>query len=178
MTWNWRTGLLAQARSDYRLFRHLHNLPNPTEQCHRLRYLQMATEKLAKGLMSDSKMPPALSHKAFATFVKQAHKVASVCRECGFDSDEKGFMRYLQDVIPIAEAIEDLVPKGVAAPNAEYPWEERRLDESKSIRVTVKVPADHSWPEWDARLPGVAKLMEFLEGCFRAVEREMSQEAD
>ena len=44
MNWNWRTGLLAQAQSDYRMFLKINDLSELNNQSYSLHFLQMATE--------------------------------------------------------------------------------------------------------------------------------------
>jgi hypothetical protein len=46
----WREAFRQQALSDYAVFRHLTRVAD-IPVCHRLHYLQMATEKLAKSLL-------------------------------------------------------------------------------------------------------------------------------
>ncbi len=172
MRWNWRTGLLAQARSDYRMYLRLNGLSESIDQCHSLHFLQMATEKLAKGLMSNAATPPALTHKAFQRFVQQAYRHESIKISCGFEEDEAGFILYLRGIQAVARSIENLAPSGIESPNPEYPWEERRLD-GNTIQIIVHTPESHRWLEWDMRLPEIIRLLEFLEGCFRVVEQEL-----
>lgn len=74
----------------------------------------------------------------------------------------------------VSRYIENLAPSGIELPNPEYPWEERKLNEN-TIQVIVHVPASHKWPEWDRSLAEIVKLLEFLEGCFRAVEQELTE---
>jgi hypothetical protein len=134
----------------------------------------MATEKLGKGLMSNGATPPTLTHKAFQRFVQQAHHHESIRRVCGFEEDVIGFIRYLRGIQSVAQSIEDLAPSGIESPNPEYPWEERKLNEN-TIQVIVHVPTSHTWPEWDMTLAEIVRLLEFLEGCFRAVEQELTE---
>jgi len=60
----WRDAFLAQARSDAEIRRLLNR--QRTAYSHQLHYLQMLTEKLAKGLMAPvDGAPPAPTHSAF-----------------------------------------------------------------------------------------------------------------
>jgi hypothetical protein len=63
---------IAQARSDFRVYRHLAERPE-FAVCHALHYLQMATEKLAKAYrLRDTKSPVdelVSKHTGFAKFI-------------------------------------------------------------------------------------------------------------
>ena len=51
----WSDAFLRQAVSDYQMFKRLSDKRSDAAICHRLQFLQMATEKLAKSfLISDS----------------------------------------------------------------------------------------------------------------------------
>ena len=67
--WDWRSAYLEQAKSDFTMFQVIQDAP----LCHRLHYLQMATEKLAKGFLT----PPGgarygKTHDAFVRFLRVA----------------------------------------------------------------------------------------------------------
>ncbi|MCX7014538.1 MAG: hypothetical protein NTW86_18640 [Candidatus Sumerlaeota bacterium] len=175
MSWNWRTGLLAQALSDYRVFLCLGAMMDEVEMCHRLHYLQMAAEKLAKGLLSSGTTPPKLDHSAFKSFVLEADKFVALSRACNFGDDTKAFKRFLKRLTPVAKRIASLAPEGVGAPNPEYPWEERLLGEHNGIQVQVHVPSLESWSDWRPDLPEIVETLGFLKGCFQAVEAELSE---
>jgi len=100
----------------------------------------MATEKLAKGLMSNGSMPAPQTHKAFQKFVQKAHRHVSVRKACGFDNDIKGFIHYLRSIQNIAQFIENLAPAGIETPNPEYPWEERKLVDNR-----IKFDSDYEF---------------------------------
>ena len=70
MAMDWRTAYFQQARSDYDMLLRLLKEENVPE-CQRLHYLQMATEKLAKGFLTQPGGPryPKV-HDAFVRFVK------------------------------------------------------------------------------------------------------------
>ncbi|KPA13836.1 hypothetical protein MHK_005950 [Candidatus Magnetomorum sp. HK-1] len=174
MNWNWRTGLLAQAQSDYRMFLKLKDFPELNNQSYRLHFLQMATEKLAKGLMSNGITPAPQTHKAFQKFVQKAHRHERVRKSCGFENDIKGFINYLKSIQNITQFIENLAPSGLETPNPEYPWEKRKFVDN-SIKIVVYVPYTYAWPEWDTHLPEIVKLLEFLKCCFKAVEQELAE---
>lgn len=69
MPHDWRSSYLTQAKADYAIFRLLEKENSPL--CHRLHYLQMTTEKLAKGLLTPvGGVRYAKTHDAFLTFVR------------------------------------------------------------------------------------------------------------
>jgi len=72
---DWRTAFLLQARSDHAAFRLLLDAArnDPALLCQCLHYLQMTTEKLAKGFLTppNGPRPPAVHH-AFTRFVQTA----------------------------------------------------------------------------------------------------------
>jgi len=174
MNWNWRTALLAQAQSDYRMFLKINDLSESSNQSYSLHFLQMATEKLAKGLMSNGSMPAPQTHKAFQKFVQKAHRHESIRKACGFEKYIDGFISYLKSIQNMAQFIENLAPAGLEAPNPEYPWEERKLVDN-CIKVVVHVPYLYTWPEWDVNMPQIVKLLEFIKCCFKAVDHELAE---
>jgi hypothetical protein len=52
----WRDAFLKQAHSDYSVYKKLNELRLPL--CHKLHYLQMATEKLAKAYQCNNRNTP------------------------------------------------------------------------------------------------------------------------
>ena len=67
---NWRDAFIAQARSDHAIFERL-NTPG-VEHCHRLHYLQMVSEKLAKGILTRPTQfdPPEPTHAVFVRLLR------------------------------------------------------------------------------------------------------------
>jgi hypothetical protein len=68
---NWRTAFLSQARSDWEAYQK--TIASEWPYCHRLHYLQMATEKLSKALLvaGDTKLEDLTgSHAAFVKFMR------------------------------------------------------------------------------------------------------------
>lgn len=71
---DWRTAYFMQARSDYEIFKRL-VVQDDIPLCQLLHYLQMASEKFAKGfLTAPGGEPYPKTHNAFQLFVK-------VCRD-------------------------------------------------------------------------------------------------
>jgi len=133
----------------------------------------MATEKLAKGLLSDGAKPPELTHKIFFKFVRnEAGEFENVRVARGFD-DKAAFNSFLRGIWSIAQFIQDLHPSGVTLLNTEYPWEQRALAENGIIQVHVHVPIRHEWEEWTFSSAEESDLRKFLDGCFLAVEEDL-----
>jgi hypothetical protein len=176
MNWNWKTGLLAQAKSDYAMYQKLEK--EQAARCYRLLFLQMATEKLAKGMVSDGTEPPELSHRAFVSFIKEeARTTESVRIACGF-LDKAAYICFLRGIQGIVKFIEDLHPRGVDKFNPEYPWEHRALARDGTIQIHVHVPSSHEWLEWNFSPTEEKDLRRFLEGCFRVVEQDLPKDSD
>ncbi len=66
---DWREAHFKQARSDYELLQVL--MRENAAFCHQLHYLQMATEKLAKGFSTSPGGPQPLKvHRGFVNFLR------------------------------------------------------------------------------------------------------------
>jgi hypothetical protein len=151
----WRTAYLRQARSDYEMLASL--LPQNVPLCHKLHYLQMTTEKLAKGFLT----PPAgaeyaHTHDAFLRFVRVAQLRPEIQVACGF-KDRKQFSAFIRSLLPVVAAIEDLSPDGAVHPNPEYPW---------FANQQVHSPLDHPFHELNPSSPRMIKLLQFINACF------------
>ena len=71
---DWRTAYLEQAKSDYAMLLKLNQEEAPL--CHRLHYLQMTTEKMAKGFLTPKggARYPKTHNALVVNFVKLAEK--------------------------------------------------------------------------------------------------------
>jgi len=137
----WRQAFLKQAISDYSVFKELNKSQFPL--CHKLHYLQMATEKLAKAyLCSPNGGPPPKIHNAFVRFLKVSKGRPEIRRKLGYDNNYNAYNSYIDNSLETAEKIEKLAPVGGSHErlNPEYPW----LDTSNSIIC----PACYSFPEF------------------------------
>jgi len=134
----WQLGFLKQARSDWETYQRIDDPTWPT--CHRLHFLQMATEKLAKALLVVGDMPLdriTHSHAAFVKFMRVARKNHTLQKELGMTYSQ--ITAHFNRLLPIAREIEILAPTlAQAGPNPEYPW----FDNSGQILV----PVDFSFP--------------------------------
>lgn len=136
----WADAFARQARSDMAVCELL--LPiNKLERCHKLHYLQMACEKIAKAYrLRDMGMTieeTESSHKAFSKFIEGHFKSPSVKRQY---AGRKELLRNTERFArSLAEDIEKLAPaidREATPQNAEYPWE----DSGKII-----CPCDHDF---------------------------------
>lgn len=157
---NWREAFLAQARSDAKI-RDLLNRKR-CEYSHQLHYLQMVTEKLAKGLMATpNNAPPAKTHAAFVRYLQHLKGRPELRRQLGYQ-DRLVFRSFIDSLLPLAREIERLAPKftGTTQPNPEYPWQPTPEHE-------VEVPADFSFPAFDSRSPQMMKLVLLIKNLLR-----------
>lgn len=155
----WRAAFLLQARSDFDMAKELRKAGAP--DCHWLHFLQMATEKLSKGVScSPTKMDaPPRSHRGFSVFIrKEARRAEGLRRFLKLELDQ--FRRNLETLEPIVHEIERLAPAIAGdGPNAEYPW---------AAPGMVQAPVSYRFPEitvWNG--PHLDRLYRLLEGCFR-----------
>lgn len=159
MAKDWRTAYFEQARSDYEMFQLLLAIER-VAVCHRLHYLQMATEKLAKGFQTPAGGPQhEPTHKAFETFLRTAKGTPRIRQACRA-KNVKQFAAYIDSLLPFASLIERLAPALTNGPNPEYPWE---------ASGTAVTPAGYSFPELDLKGPQMVKMLTFLESCFSIV---------
>ncbi len=158
---DWHDAFLSQARSDYVI---LGRLADPAvEYCHRLHYLQMVAEKLAKSLLTPagSSVPPPMSHAAFVRMLQVLKARPEIRRQLGFD-DASRFKRYIDSLLDLASRIEALAPAQarLAKPNPEYPWEDLSTHQ-------IQVPARFGFPEFDPRNPRMIKIYELIRDLLR-----------
>lgn len=86
---SWRTAYFVQAQSDYRVFREFRRRAD-IEICHKLHYLQMATEKLAKAFLSPHTggAPPRV-HTALARFLRMTMGRPEIRRPLGYERNHR-----------------------------------------------------------------------------------------
>ena len=152
---DWRTAYLTQAKSDYDMLLKLIREEAPL--CHRLHYLQMTTEKMAKGFLTQrggSRYPK--THDAFRRFVqitggRPEFRAASHYKQAG------PFSAYIMSLHNIAQKVENLSPEGGDHPNPEYPWEEKG---------TILLPTEYTFDDLALENPKMVKLLQFIADCF------------
>ncbi len=129
---------LKQARADWSAYQKTLHPSWPV--CHRLHFLQMATEKLGKALLVGGKMSFERitgSHAAFVKFLRVASNNYNLHAKLGMNRSQLNV--YFAQFLPIAHEIETLAPAlAQDGPNPEYPW----LDK----KGQVYVPVDYSFP--------------------------------
>jgi len=145
---------LDQARSDYEIFRFL----SRRNECHRLHYLQMCTEKLAKVHFWRNDEFPGFRHDKFDPFLRdlEAERAADIHLMFGY-KDPRRFDLQRTAIKELAKRIQDLAPAGGNdGPNSEYPWPPRRPCQSPLVDLL---------PEWQAWNDSVAgyRLKTFIE---------------
>lgn len=148
----WHEAYLVQARSEHAMLRRL-ELP-PVEYCHRLHYLQMVSEKLAKAMLTPpaSTSPAPTSHAAFVRMLRTLKTRPDIRRRLGY-RDTTSFGRYINSLLELAERIEGLAPDqgGLTKPNPEYPWEDLGTGQ-------IRAPAEYRFPEFNPRDPKMIKI--------------------
>lgn len=160
MARDWRSAYFEQAHSDFRTLELLRSERAPACQC--LHYLQMSTEKLAKGFLTPPGGPPyGFVHDAFVNFLRAAPYIPEIGRALRI-RDADRIRAYIAILLPTAQEIEDLAPSIAGnAPNPEYPW---------SDAAGVYAPVEHSFPNLDFKSnPRLNKLVDFIEKCFSVV---------
>lgn len=152
---DWQTAFLTQARSDFRVLQWLTD-DSGFEDCHRLHYLQMTTEKMAKGsLTSLGGVRYPNSHNAFVRFVQIARFDKSIRRRFDFRT-RAAYDSFINTLLTVAQSIEDLSPEGDDHPNPEYPWE---------AGGNILIPARHPFSALSRHRPAVIQVMRFIEAC-------------
>lgn len=166
MKCGWRTAFIAQGKSDFVLFQELRVLPS-VKPCHYLHYLQMAVEKIAKGLnCRDESTRPPETHRILVRWMKQLMTSKphsdwlAVCR-CKSDIQFKAYLKGLVDFADCIEALSPAVAK--QRPNAEYPWYDEKDDR-------VYFPAEYPYHEI-VRNEKFYKLILFIEASLKFAEK-------
>jgi hypothetical protein len=158
---NWHEAFLRQARSDEAVRRRLND--SVTEYSHRLHYLQMVTEKLAKAFQvgpRDSD-PPSVTHRAFVRFLQTLKSNRDIQRQLGYD-DGRVFRRFVDSLLELADRIQGLAPAmaHLTQPNTEYPWRDAAANE-------VLAPADYDFPQFAAGNTAMIKLEKLVRDILR-----------
>jgi hypothetical protein len=126
---------LEQARSDYGIYLYL----SKQSVCHRLHYLQMCTEKLAKAYLWRGGFSPGLRHDKFELFLRVLAIRHGFHQMFGY-KDRRRFGLLQPAIFRLATRIQSLVPAGGNnGPNPEYPWPPTN---------PVVGPLNHDFAEW------------------------------
>ena len=158
MAQDWRTAYFRQAQSDYETLQLLEEVSAPF--CQRLHYLQMATEKLAKGFATPPHGPQQPKvHRGYVQFLQQIKRRPELQVLC--QCTPRQITPYIDSLLPYARLIEDLAPSNANnGPNPEYPWQGR--DE-------VIAPADYAFANLEFNVRGMLNMLKFLERCFQII---------
>jgi len=159
---SWYYAFLSQAWSDYQVFEDLNESRHPN--CHKLHYLQMTTEKLAKACLMEinGNSPPKTVHKAFVGFLRCTKSYPLWKKRLGYGHKKQAYAAYINRMIQIADKIEKLAPaiSGTSQPNPEYPWSPCAGD--------VRCPADYDFPE--IRRHELGMITALVANLFRALD--------
>lgn len=160
---NWREGFLRQARSDAHVMRLLNQ--HRAAYSHQLHYLQMVTEKLAKGLLSPLGTGPAPtpSHSAFVRCLQVIKGRPELQEALGYN-DSSIFRKFIDSILPLAADVERLAPAmaGTTQPNPEYPWQ-------SSPHNPVVAPCEYDFSLFNPRKQQMIKLQRLIDGLLRVL---------
>lgn len=167
MAHSWRTAYFKQGLADYQLFLTLEKTEN-IPLCHRLHYLQMMTEKLAKGFKTEptAKEAHPFTHAAFVTLLRIVKDRPEFMQACNIGTKEQ-FLAYLKGLNSLAATIQGLAPDlADKGPNPEYPWQ---------IPQGVMAPIDFNFPDLNlnAKDLRLIKMLKFIDICFQIAQREL-----
>ena len=158
----WRRAFREQARSDDGV-RRLLNDPR-VAYSHRLHYLQMVTEKLAKSftVVDDPAATPRGSHVVLVRFLRSLKSAPQMHVALGFANRSAAFSAYIDSVVGLAEQIQRLAPSeaGFDHPNPEYPW--RNRGDGRVI-----APCDHAFAMFDPASTRMARFEKLLAALLR-----------
>ncbi len=162
----WHEAYLTQARSDHRLLGNLGKRGKDVEYCHRLHYLQMATEKLAKAILTPrgGTDPAQTSHVMFVRMLQTLKRNRRLRRLLGYGRATAAFTNYIDSLLDLAARVEQLSPDqaGFTRPNPEYPW---RSHGSQAVLA----PVEYDFPEFNPRDPRMVKLEALVSDLLRLV---------
>lgn len=134
----WGDAFLRQARSDWCVYKEIQNLQ--VDDCHKLYYLRITTEKLGKAALLKSgsySITNIRKHRVFVKYLQLSTRNPKLCKVLGIKSTQ--LKPYINSVLSLANSIEILAPgEGNNGANAEYPWEQTNI---------ICIPAEHKFPE-------------------------------
>jgi len=159
----WSIGYARQAAADFRSWNDLAGNPKIPE-CHRLLFLQMACEKLAKAHLCVEGTDPKMLSISHAYTAKNIPVI--IRHQIGLSEQLRGKLRWIvQHTKPLAREIELLAPAvkraGQRPDNCEYPWEDGAGN--------LHVPLD--WTFEPTRLLTATAGRAFLKLIQNAIER-------
>lgn len=138
----WREAYLQQEKSDFAFFQKL-NMSNAAK-CHQLHFLQMSSEKLAKAYLCSPQEnePYRATHHVLVSFLRTLKLRRDISRLLGYDTKNPHFINYINNLLSVAEKVQNLAPVGsdFSKVNAEYPW--------RSARNGLTVPCQFDYDEF------------------------------
>ncbi len=161
---DWQIAFLKQARADWEAYQRTHEQTWPA--CHRLHFLQMATEKLGKALLVGGEtalQEITHSHSAFVKFMRVVGNNHRLPLNVGMTSPQ--LRAQINRLLPIAHEIERLAPAlAKDGPNPEYPW--------PTPSDQIHVPVEYSFPLAKAlQTPHGIKVLKYIENCIVEFEK-------
>jgi hypothetical protein len=152
------SAFISQARSDW----HVHRILAKRDDvavCHRLHYLQMVCEKLAKAYRlrdTNARLDDLVSkHSGFAKFIGPYFAVVLKDDYRGKDEQLRGLLRRARAIAREVEKLAPAIDRLATPENAEYPWERGEQ---------VMVPCDYGFPSLELlRQPGGRTFLNLIE---------------
>lgn len=139
---DWARAYAKQSASDFQIYEHLLAQPG-VPVCHKLHYLQMACEKIAKAYqfrdMATAESKLTTSHIAFSKFINSYLTSSPVVKREyeGRDAQLIGFKKKAHSIAREIEKLAPAVDQEHSPSNAEYPWEQDN---------NILIPCDYSYP--------------------------------
>ncbi|HMA94268.1 MAG TPA: hypothetical protein VKP30_16365 [Polyangiaceae bacterium] len=157
---------IAQARSDWAVYRHLSE-QRQFAPCHMLHYLQMATAKLAKAYrLRDTKSPVdeiVSRHTGFAKLIGPFFLAALKAEYRDREAQLRGLIARSRMLAREIEKLAPAIDRATAPENAEYPWE--RDDD-------VLAPCSYPFPSLELlRQPGGRAFLNLVERALDGFEQ-------
>lgn len=160
----WSEAYRRQAISDYEALVILES--SDVSYCHKLRYLQMCTEKLAKCFLSYKRNNIRIenTHAKLVEFINATRYYKPLYTFLGYRSTNAYSYFLNKNIIQVAKALEDYYPSGYYdRPNTEYPWE---------INEAIQIPSEYEFINLNERTPQVAAFWVYISKCFRFFSRQ------
>jgi len=133
---NWQTAFLKQARADWEAYQKTSRAT--WSACHRLQFLQMASEKLGKAFLVAGPSSLETTTQSHAAFVKFLRIVSNNRKLKNLLNKKRSQQRkHFNQLLPLAYEIELLAPAlAQSGPNPEYPWK----DAAGNVLAPVEYP--------------------------------------
>jgi hypothetical protein len=121
---SWEKAFLIQAQSDWQVYKILNEVGPKLPECHRLHYLLMSGEKLAKYHLSSDSEPSKPSHFVLDSFIQSCKSNKRLREYLGYKDSGEKYSEFIQSMKQIASNLVKLAPTSRNSDmNVEYPWE-------------------------------------------------------